>query len=173
MSPESREREYLGPSSERQLKQKADTPGDSTPVSAYFPRSDAEILSDFHRRLRQASFDLMTVRIGLLNGVLHLTGVVRDLEVKNWVGSVARAVKGVVGVENALHTDSSVIARISGELGSDHRIDASRIQVDSRQGVVRLGGEVESVEARMAAEEIAARQPGVFTVVNAMTVCSG
>jgi len=172
MSLESQEREYLESRSERRLEQKVDAPGEPAQLPTFFPRSDAEILTDFQRRLREASFDLMTVRIGLRNGVILLTGVVRDVEVKNWVGSVASAVEGVVDVENALYTDSSVIARIRGALGSDCRTDASLININSRQGVVRLGGEVDSEEARLAAEEIAARQPGVFTVVNAMTVRS-
>jgi len=144
--------------------------GELAELPVYIPRSDVDILADLRLRLKEASLDLMTVKIGLRNGVIHLTGVVRDVEVKNWVGSVARAVEGVIDVENALHTDSNVIARIRGELGSDHRTETSHIQVESHQGVVRLGGEVESQEVRMAAEEIAARQPGVFTVVNAMTV---
>lgn len=137
---------------------------------AFSPRDEVDILSDFRRRLKDASFDLMTIKVGLKDGVLHLTGVVTDEDVKEWVGSVARSVDGVVEVENALDTDGDVVARVKGELAADPRTSTSAIKVKSKLGVVRLAGKVGNEDVLVRAMAIAARQPAVITVVNTMVV---
>lgn len=137
---------------------------------AFSQREEVEILSDFRHRLKDASFDLMTIKVGLKDGVLHLSGIVPDADVKKWVGSVARSVDGVVEVENALSTDGNVVAWVKGELAADPRTSTSTIKVKSELGVVRLTGKVRSEDVLVRAMEIAARQPDVTTVVNTMVV---
>jgi osmotically-inducible protein OsmY len=53
---------------------------------------------------------------------------------------------------------------------SDPRTDVSVIGVVSDHGVITLEGRVDSAQVREAAEAIAAEQPGVLSVVNALEV---
>lgn len=58
--------------------------------------------------------------------------------------------------------------RVTRALNEDERTQDYGIEVISESGMVTLKGEVDSAEARQAAEEIAAEQEGVIEVINSL-----
>lgn len=139
-------------------------------LPGYVPRDSAQILTELQSRLLEASFDLMAVKATILsNGMVQLTGVVPDEKAKQKAAQIAWEVDGVLEVANLLETDSIIEMRVRNALADDQRVRSIEdIRVISRQGLVTLEGEIADPEQRTAAEEIAVRQPGVFTVANAL-----
>ncbi|MCJ7702213.1 MAG: BON domain-containing protein [Anaerolineales bacterium] len=62
--------------------------------------------------------------------------------------------------------DSQVLAA----LAKDPRTEFSVIEVIDDRGIVTLRGQVDSVEILQAALEIAESQPGVFRVINGLSI---
>ncbi|HDQ72553.1 MAG TPA: BON domain-containing protein [Chloroflexi bacterium] len=137
----------------------------------YRQRDDVDTLLELQDRLEEASpFDLSDVQVEVDDGVVTLTGRVRDIAVKRYVEAAAREVDGVIDVKNMLGTDTVLVARVVTALAEDPRTDLASIDVISEQGVVTLKGRVDSAEIKAAAEEVAYRQAGVISVVNALEV---
>lgn len=65
---------------------------------------------------------------------------------------------------------TSVVARVQAALSRDPRTQNAVIEVIDDRGVIILQGDVQSPEMRQAAEEVAAAQPGVTSVVNELMV---
>lgn len=139
-------------------------------LSRYTPRADADILAELQDRLEAAPFDFSGVKAVLGNGIARLTGVVPDVATKRHAEATARSVEGVIDVENALAADTAVAAQVTAALATDPRTELAVIEVINKQGIVTLKGQVDSPEVREAAEEIAAQQPGVISVINALEV---
>jgi osmotically-inducible protein OsmY len=137
-------------------------------------REDAEILAEVRGRLATLFADVTAVRIGVEKGVVQMIGVVPDEAVRRQAEETARSIDGVIGVENILYADTSIALRVTAALSADPRtspaVDLGRIRVNSNRGTVTLEGEVPSPEARTAAAQMAAGQPGVFTVVNRLEI---
>ncbi len=60
--------------------------------------------------------------------------------------------------------------RVAQALNEDPRTEDAIIEVIDENGMITLDGEVDSMETRSAAKEIAAAQPGVTTVVDLLKV---
>jgi len=133
-------------------------------------RADTDILAELEDCLRALSFDLSGVKTTLKDGVLKLTGLVSDAAVKRHTEATARSVAGVIDVENMLDTDAAITARVTAALLDDARTSTSVIETISQRGIVTLEGQVDSLEIREAAEEIATGQTGVISVVNGLEV---
>jgi len=136
----------------------------------YSPRADADILTEVRERLADAVPDLSGVEITLENGVIQLTGLVRDIAAKRHAEAVARSVEGVIDVENAVDTDTAIEARILSALTSHPETELAPIEVVCDRGVVTLRGEVDSPEVRRVAEQIAAEQARAAVVINELVV---
>ena len=137
----------------------------------YVPRADEDIRAEVQDKLAAATeHDLSHVTAEVKDGVVYLTGQVKDVESKWYAETLSRSVRGVVDVENALTTDTEVVARVTTALLEDPRTARYAIDVASEHGVVTLSGVVPSEEVKRAAEEIARRQKGVITVINAIEV---
>jgi osmotically-inducible protein OsmY len=136
----------------------------------YAPRADSDVLADLQDRLKASSLDLSSVKAILEDGVARLTGLGRDAASKRRAEATARSVEGVIDVENALDTDTVVMARVIAALADDPRTSMAVIDVASEHGVITLKGRVDTVEIREAAEEIAADQDGAISVVNGLQV---
>jgi osmotically-inducible protein OsmY len=67
-------------------------------------------------------------------------------------------------------SDEQLVLDVLGELAWDMRVDPAAIDVQTREGVVTLRGEVDSWAALQAAEEAAHRVAGVLDVANDLTV---
>ncbi len=140
-------------------------------LEQHTPRADADILSELRDRLAQVTeFDLSRVKATIEDGLVRLSGQVASVAAKRHAEAIARSIQGVVGVENAITTDTGVVARVTAALLEDPRTRLAVIDVASDHGVVTLSGKVSSPEIRQAAEEIARRQRGVVAVINELEV---
>ena len=74
------------------------------------------------------------------------------------------------GPESHLDPDARIVDEVSKRLSADAAIDASNIEVASRDGVVTLNGEVSTSAARAHAEEVAHAVAGVSQVENRLLV---
>jgi osmotically-inducible protein OsmY len=83
----------------------------------------------------------------------------------------ARAARDSCGVMNRHY--GTVVERVMTELEWDPRLDASRVRVRARDGVVFLLGKVKSFAEKWAASRAALRAVGVVDVRNALEVDLG
>lgn len=74
------------------------------------------------------------------------------------------------GPENDLNPDARIIADISQRLTDDPDIDASRVKVESHDGLVALSGDVSTAAQRASAEQMAGSIAGVHLVENRLLV---
>lgn len=77
---------------------------------------------------------------------------------------------GAAGAEGAdVGGDAAITVRVKTALAADPRVSALMIDVDTQNGIVTLKGDVESEEAKSAAEEVTRGAEGVMDVVNMVT----
>ncbi len=140
-------------------------------LTQHVRRADEDIQAEVRDRLAQVSeYDLSRVQAAVNEGVVRLTGQVKDLAARRFAEVVARRVDGVIDVENEITTDTGVVARVTAALLEDPRTRLHTIEVSSEHGIVTLSGTVPSEEVKRAAEDIARRQKGVVSVINALHV---
>jgi osmotically-inducible protein OsmY len=77
-------------------------------------------------------------------------------------------IAGESSIEGAL--DTAIVAQVTAALLANPPAKLTAVEVTNEQGVVTLKGQVDSLETREMAEEIAAHYPGVSTVINALEV---
>jgi osmotically-inducible protein OsmY len=136
----------------------------------YRRRDSGDIRAELDDRLAELPFDLSHVETSLEGGTVLLVGWVNDIAAKRRVEGIARSIEGVIDVQNELKTGMGLTMRVVNALLSDARTDLSVIEVVNERGVITLKGTVDSVEVSEAAAGIAAEQPGVVSVVNALEV---
>jgi osmotically-inducible protein OsmY len=136
----------------------------------YTPRDEADVLADLRESLATTSLDWSGVDAKFDNGFLRLAGVVPDVLAKRQIEAIARSLEGVIAVENALVTDTSIVAHVTAALSTDPRTDVAIVGIVNDRGVVTLKGQVDDPNTREAAETIARRQPGVADVINHLEV---
>jgi osmotically-inducible protein OsmY len=66
--------------------------------------------------------------------------------------------------------DSTVEDLVSGILLSDNRIGSAIIEVQGANGIITLRGTIDSVDSKLAAEELVRQQEGVVVVINKLRV---
>ena len=126
------------------------------------------------------------INVEVSDGRVQLGGYVDSADQKAAASRVASTVSGVRTVQNNLLVkglettadrstgvaidDSMVTAKIKSALIADSRTKAYQINVDTREGVVQLGGFVDSAAAKAAATEVAQSISGVKTVQNRLEV---
>jgi osmotically-inducible protein OsmY len=111
-----------------------------------------------------------TIEAAVGGGIVSLRGSVLSVQARRRAEAEARRINGVLGLDNALDVDSAISARVTAALADDPRTRLAVIDAVSERGLVTISGKVDSVEVREAAEEIAAAQPGVVSVINALEV---
>jgi osmotically-inducible protein OsmY len=136
----------------------------------YRHRDATDIETELRDRLRESPLDFSKVEVSIEGGIVLLVGWVPGIGARRRVEAISRSIEGVIDVESKLHTGMAVTTRVVNALLSDPRTSLSAIGVANGNGVITLTGKVDSVEVRAAAEEIAAEQPGVLSVVNALEV---
>jgi osmotically-inducible protein OsmY len=139
-------------------------------LARYRNRDGDDIRAEVRDRLTGLGFELDLIQIDVDGSIVTLRGWVPSVAAKRHAEAIARAVEGVIDVENLLDTDIAVQTRVLYALLSDPRTSISVIEIVNERGVVTLKGKVDSAKVREAAEEIAAEQPGVLSVVNALEV---
>jgi osmotically-inducible protein OsmY len=116
-----------------------------------------------------------SVSLRALSGCVTLSGTVRHhLERKAAAHTVGR-VRGVLGVNNEIELTSDpipsdVINRISKALRRNAIVDDSAITVSNEGHTIYLDGMTDSWAAKWQAEDAAWAAPGVFDVVDRLTV---
>jgi osmotically-inducible protein OsmY/uncharacterized protein YrrD len=148
-----------------------DLTGDQVKGLVHYKSRDAEdIKAEWLDRMAGLGFDLSHIDISVEGSIVRLTGWVPSVTAKRHAEAIARSIEGVVDVEDLLDTDIAIQTRVLNALLTDPRTSVSVIEVLNTSGIVTLKGQVDSAEIRAAAEEIAANQPGVLSVVNALEV---
>jgi len=105
-------------------------------------------------------------------GDAYVTGVeevtAEDLDVAAWARAEEQR-----GTRYQVRDDEAVAGAISDALKMDPRVDASRVEVRSRGGIVTLRGKVGSLKSRRAAARDAQNTVGVIRVENRLKVRPG
>ena len=84
-----------------------------------------------------------------------------------WLGAVAVAATMTAGCSQ---TDPGITTAVKSKFASDDVVKANRIDVDTKDKVVTLKGEVQSAAARARAVELAKSTEGVRDVVDSLTI---
>jgi hyperosmotically inducible periplasmic protein len=84
-----------------------------------------------------------------------------------WLGAVAVAATMAAGCSQ---TDPGITTAVKSKFAADDTVKANRIDVDTKDKVVTLKGEVQSAAARERAVELAKSTAGVRDVVDTLTV---
>jgi hyperosmotically inducible periplasmic protein len=118
------------------------------------------------------------IKVETNRGVVQLAGFVDSEQEKAEAGKVARSIDGVQSVRNDLRVqpanrtagevvdDAMITAKVKTALIGDTRTKAHQINVDTKEGIVQLGGFVDSAQAKAAAAEVAESVTGVKSVRN-------
>lgn len=86
------------------------------------------------------------------------------------VGGATAATPSVPDVERAMYSDTGLTATIKGKFLADPTVGALRIDVDTRDNVVTLSGQVRSQAEKDQALKLARETDGVKSVVDRLTV---
>jgi len=127
-------------------------------------------------RTKARQIDVETSR-----GEVQLNGFVDTPDAKSAATSVAQKVDGVVKVSNNLQIrsdrttgevvdDATINSKVRAALIGDERTKAHQIEVDTNDGVVNLGGFVDTAASKSAAAQIAGKVAGVTKVNNELEV---
>lgn len=100
------------------------------------------------------------------DGIVTLRGHIRSQAQRRRMQALIHQVPGVLGVEDQTVADDELEVAVATALAQDSRTRGQLIRVRARLGYVNLLGEVPDAAVRVAAEEVAARVPGVRAVMN-------
>lgn len=133
--------------------------------------------------LHEAVFDDVKVKEDRDKGVIRLSGSVRSFDDKAKVGQIAESAAGGVVVANEVGVrpegDEKTAAEVDryrdAEIENHMRAEIAErkwenIHVHSTNRVLTLEGDVETYDLRQQVDAIATQVPGVFQVVNLITV---
>lgn len=123
----------------------------------------------------------MQVNVETYKGVVLLSGFVETQAQKDAAGAAARSVSGVKTVHNALALheatsmgakldDSMITGRVKAALLDDKDVKSGQINVETKGGIVQLGGFVTGEKMQKRAMEVAKGVSGVKRVEDAMYV---
>lgn len=141
-------------------------------------RDDSEITGDVMAALGASPRARATdIRVHTRGGWVRLEGVVNTLEEKVEAEEVARAVEGVVGVENDLVISSDgltpdlEIERAANDLLNTEGITGIGVRVEA--GTAFLMGVVPNVAAKERAFDVVAKVKGVRDIVSELEIAAG
>jgi osmotically-inducible protein OsmY len=141
------------------------------------PRTDQDIARDAAQALANPQSLADTVQAAVHQGHITLTGKVQWLFERELAARLVQHVRGVVGVHNHITvapraTTREIKKRIVQALHQHADVDARQIEVTVHDHTVTLVGTCDSWTEREAAEQAAAKAPGVTQVNNYVTVTS-
>lgn len=144
---------------------------------------DAMLLSKVKTALIDADqIKARKINVEVYQGQVQLLGFVDSAEQKAEAGRIAGSIAGVRNVKNNLEVqtaersagraidDGMITTKVKAALIGDSRTKAHQIDVNTREGVVQLGGFVDSAAAKTAAGDVAKSIDGVKTVQNRLEV---
>lgn len=150
------------------------TAGETIDDTSLTVRVKTALIGDERTKARQ-------IDVAAFRGDVQLNGFVDSNAAKTAATRVARGVAGVATVTNNLQVgtdrsagevvdDVAISARVRTALIGDPRTQSHQIEVDTNDGVVLLGGFVDSAGNKAAAEQIASRVSGVTRVNNSLEI---
>jgi hyperosmotically inducible protein len=121
------------------------------------------------------------INVETYRGIVLLSGFVESQQIKDQAGKIAQGVSGVQMVHNAIAIhpktsmgtkldDTVLTGKVKTALMNDEAVKSGQINVESRGGVVQLGGFVSGDAMRKRALEVAGKIEGVKKVENALYV---
>jgi hyperosmotically inducible protein len=121
------------------------------------------------------------INIETYKSVVLLSGFVTDQAQKDTADKVAKGVKGVKKVENKLivHAstsmgtkldDTALVATVKAALVDADKVKSTQINIEARDGIVQLGGFVQSEGMKQRAMDITKGVKGVKRVEDALLV---
>lgn len=126
-----------------------------------------------------AAVDIDQLEVSFIGGVPHIAGTVGSLRDKRRAEEIASAICGVRLVNRlrvapqVIRGDELIARDVRERLTYLSGLEAQPVKVSSRNGVVRLSGEVDSWTARQTAENVARLVRGVVNVVNLVKIRGG
>lgn len=121
--------------------------------------------------------DVNSIEVNVVDGVVELTGICRNLLARERAAEIAELVKGVRSVTNRIvvkplemRSDDVVRADVADALLRDPATDAYELDVDVEDGTVTLTGEVDSWAEKELAERVVKGVRGVTGVDNRVSV---
>lgn len=139
-------------------------------------KSDAQLKQEVEDELKWAEgVPSGSIHVSVDRGCVTLTGAV-DWGMQRYTSElVANRVQGVIGVRNQISVqrdaDPTLIAeQIAAALQHHALDDAKKLQIDVKDGVVTLRGEVSSLEEKRAVHGVACASLGVRQVVDLLTI---
>jgi osmotically-inducible protein OsmY len=136
-------------------------------------RADVDIREDVLAAIEQVSVlrpFRLAIQVDVKDGIVELSGHVRNKEHRRLAEAAARSVPGVLDVRNALYDDDTLTYRVADALTRDDETRLAHLRVSCYLGTVRLDGTVPSEAARQKATELARSVPGVRAVDNGAVV---
>ncbi|HSH79106.1 MAG TPA: BON domain-containing protein [Herpetosiphonaceae bacterium] len=140
-------------------------------------RPDDEIAEDVRQALYDAPVfhegaDFFSMRVAVRDGVVELSGNVRN-STRRWEAElIARRVPGVLDVRNELIADDALELEVERTLRHDERLQVKDLRAEAILGLVRLRGRVPTLEQRELAAQIVRHVMGVQAVNNALRIDS-
>ncbi len=153
------------------------------------PDSHSAVQSDaaLSSKVKAALIDNETTKARQINvdvykGQVQLNGFVDSADQKIVAGNVAAQIAGSMNVTNNLMVkenertagqtinDGMITAKVKAALIGDSRTKAHQIEVNTREGIVQLGGFVDTPSAKTAAAEVAGSIDGVKSVQNRLNI---
>ncbi len=120
--------------------------------------------------------DRREIDVRVEDGVVFLSGAVdsaaeRRAAEEDVESTPARRIVNTLTLRNFVErTDEQLRTAVKRALCRDATLDASDVRVDARDGVVTLGGKVNSAAQKRAIEDVAWWTPGVIDVVSRLRV---
>ncbi|MBD3254117.1 MAG: BON domain-containing protein [Candidatus Lokiarchaeota archaeon] len=124
--------------------------------------------------------DASNIKVSVSDGKVTLSGSVPSFSAKNAARADAVSVKGVILIDNQLKvvfpssvkvpTDEEIKSNIKNALSLTSDINDKNINVDVKDGVVTLYGNINSVWQKVKTEQIVSDMTGVFEIVNELAV---
>lgn len=130
-------------------------------------RPDNHVRADVVAALPMATgvFNLPTLQVAVHDGIVHLTGHAQHERDTRQAMAAARAVPGVLGVQDHSIGDAALVMAVAQALMEDPVTRKAGLQVTSELGEIRLRGEL-PLGAMRTATALALAVPGVTRVRN-------
>jgi hyperosmotically inducible protein len=152
------------------------TAGEAIDDATLTARVKTALVGDERTKARQ-------IDVESFRGEVQLNGFVDSADAKSAAASVAKNVEGVTKVTNNLRVrndrtagefvdNATINSKVRAALMGDARTKAHQIEIDTNDGVVNLGGFVDTAASKTAAGQIAGDVAGVTKVNNEIEVRS-
>ncbi|MCL6558867.1 MAG: BON domain-containing protein, partial [Firmicutes bacterium] len=113
------------------------------------------------------------LKADVINGEVHLSGIVDTLSEKERLKKIVSGIEGVRGIENGVAmstdgsiTDEDVVEEVMEELNAEPNVNVRKVGAKSVKGTVFLKGRVDSPADEEAAILAASKARGVRNVVS-------